>query len=77
MVVVSQISKKPFPTIKLICDVTMVLISLVSCLIAVHSPGSVGVGTVAAAFLVGLEVKGLTGIWGKSRNRLMNKEQMK
>ena len=63
MVVVSQVTKKNFSTVKIICDVTMVTISLISCLAAIHSLGSVGVGTVAAALLVGLEVKGLTKIF--------------
>lgn len=65
MVAVSQKTETKFSTVKVICDVSMVLISLISCLAAVHSLGSVGIGTVAAALLVGLEVRALTGIFGE------------
>lgn len=34
-----------------------VAVSLITCLIVLHELGSVGLGTVVAAFLVGIEVK--------------------
>ncbi|MBO5669310.1 MAG: hypothetical protein J6R75_02980, partial [Candidatus Methanomethylophilaceae archaeon] len=59
MLAVSRMSGMEFPVVKVINDVTMVLISLVTCLIMVHSLGSVGIGTVIAALLVGTEVRWL------------------
>lgn len=59
MLAVSRVSGMEFPVVKVINDVTMVLISLVTCLIMVHSLGSVGIGTVIAALLVGTEVRWL------------------
>jgi uncharacterized membrane protein YczE len=49
----------------------MVFISLVTCLIAIHSLGSVGIGTIVAAVLVGTEVKLMTKIFGESRDRML------
>ena len=51
-----------FSSIKLMFDISMVGISLITCLIVLHSLGSVGIGTVAAAFLVGTELKGIRKI---------------
>lgn len=60
LLVVSQVSGKEFSTVKVVSDVTMVIISLVICLAMVGSLGSVGIGTVVAAILVGTEVKWMT-----------------
>lgn len=60
----SKITKIKFPTVKVICDVAMVVISLVTCLVAIHSLGSVGIGTIVAALLVGTEVKLMTKFLG-------------
>lgn len=57
IIAVSRVTKKKFGTVKVISDITMVVISLVTCLICVHTPGSIGIGTVMAAILVGNEVK--------------------
>ena len=67
----SKITKLKFATVKVICDVAMVVISFVTCLIFTHSPGSVGIGTVVAAVLVGTEVKVMTKYWGQARNDLL------
>ena len=71
LLVASQITKMKFSTVKVICDVAMVIISLVTCLIAIHSLGSVGIGTIVAALLVGTEVKMMTKYWGKSRDKIL------
>ncbi|HJJ93464.1 MAG TPA: DUF6198 family protein, partial [Methanocorpusculum sp.] len=48
VIAVSQALRKKFSTVKVISDVTMVLISLLTCVIMVHSLGSVGIGTIIA-----------------------------
>lgn len=53
MKTISDVSNIAFSKVKIVFDVSMVTISLVSCLIALHSLGSVGIGTVTAAILVG------------------------
>lgn len=54
-----------FSNVKIGFDVTVVTISLVVCLIALHSAGSVGIGTVATAILVGNEMKWIKKIMAK------------
>ena len=71
MMAVSDISKKPFPKVKIAFDITMVVISLAVCLIVLHKPGSVGVGTVIAAFLVGTVLSIFVKFFGEARNRLL------
>lgn len=71
LVAASKITKKKFSTVKVICDVAMVVISLVTCLVAIHSLGSVGIGTIVAALLVGTEVKMMTKFWGESRDKIL------
>lgn len=56
----STVSGKKFSVVKIISDVSMVLISLVVCLVMIGSLGSVGIGTVVAALLVGTEIKWMT-----------------
>lgn len=51
----------------------MVLISLLTCVIIVHSLGSVGVGTIIAAVLVGYEVKLLTKFFESKRDRILGR----
>lgn len=57
VIAITEVSKARFPAVKVICDVAMVAVSLITCLIVLHELGSVGLGTVVAAFLVGIEVK--------------------
>lgn len=40
-------------------------------LAAIHSLGSVGIGTIVAAVLVGTEVKLMTKYWGESRDKIL------
>ena len=70
---VSIALKKKFSTVKVISDVTMVLISLLTCVIMVHSLGSVGIGTIIAAVLVGYEVKLLTKLFGAKRDKILGR----
>lgn len=69
---ISQVTKKPFPTIKLLFDLAMVLLSLGTCLLFLGQLGSVGIGTVAAAILVGPELKGILRLLGSWRDRILN-----
>lgn len=71
IVAVCSVAKTSFSTVKIIFDVTMVVISMATCLLVIHSLGSVGIGTVAAAVLVGNEVKWLTKRFGAKRDALL------
>ena len=68
MLAISQVSGVAFSTVKIIFDCSMVAISLVTCLVMLHALGSVGVGTIAAAVLVGVALKGITKVLGKQRD---------
>lgn len=69
MLAISKIADKAFSTVKIAFDITMVLISLTTCLILIHSLGSVGVGTVIAAVMVGMVLKLMTKLLGEARDR--------
>ncbi len=71
IIAVCKVTKKKFPTIKVIFDVTMVVISLLTCLLMIRSFGSIGIGTIVAALLVGNEVKFFTKTLGAKRNRIL------
>lgn len=71
MLAISKITGTKFANVKLVSDITMVAISLVTCLIVIHELGSVGIGTVLAALLVGTEVKYMTKFFGNARDRLL------
>jgi len=68
---IAQVTKSKFANVKLISDIIMVAISLVTCLLVIHELGSVGLGTVLTALLVGNEVKWLNRYFGAARDRLM------
>ena len=74
LVAASKVTKIKFGTVKVICDILMVIISLVTCLIAIRSLGSVGIGTIVAAILVGTEVKLLTKWLGEKRDSFIGAE---
>ncbi len=57
MQAVSIVTNKPFPKVKVCFDSMMVILSLITCLIMIHSLGSVGLGTVISAVLVGTTLK--------------------
>ncbi len=71
LVVFSKMTKLKFGTAKVICDVAMVIVSLVTCLIAIRSLGSVGIGTIVSAVLVGTEVKLFTKWFGNKRDAFL------
>lgn len=60
-----------FSRVKIGFDVTMVLVSLAACLIVLHSMGSVGIGTVIAAVLVGAVLGVINRRFGEKRDRLL------
>ncbi|MGN0193996.1 MAG: DUF6198 family protein [Pseudoramibacter sp.] len=53
MKAVSDVTGIEFSKVKVGFDVSMVAISFATCMVLLHRPGSVGIGTIAAAFLVG------------------------
>ena len=69
MLAVSKVADKAFSTVKIAFDVTMVVISLITCLILIHSLGSVGIGTEIAAVMVGMVLKLITKLFGEARDR--------
>lgn len=71
MQAVSDITGVEFSKVKIAFDVTMVAISLTVCLIAIHSMGSVGAGTIISSVLVGLILGFITKLLGKYRDRLL------
>lgn len=71
MLAVAQVTKIKFSTVKLIFDISMTVISLITCLAVLHSLGSVGIGTVIAAVLVGSVLKIITKFFGKARDRIL------
>ena len=64
MQAVSDVSGIAFSKVKIGFDISMVVISLVTCLIFIKSMGSVGIGTVIAAVLVGIELGGISKRFG-------------
>ena len=71
MLVVAQMTKSKFANVKLISDISMVAISTVVCLIILGELGSVGIGTIAAAVLVGNEIKVLGKYFGAYRDKIL------
>lgn len=62
-------TKIDFPKVKVSFDITMVAISLVTCLLVLHNLGSVGIGTVIAAVLVGVELGQITRFWSAHKKQ--------
>lgn len=52
----------------------LVVISLISCLSVLHKLGSVGIGTVIAAILVGVNLGFITKLFGDKRDRLLHRD---
>lgn len=71
MQAVADISGAPFARIKIIFDCSMVTVSLLVCLIALHGLGSVGIGTVIAAVLVGSVLGVITKRFGQWRDAFL------
>ena len=72
MQAISQRWGLPFSRVKIGFDVGMVAISLIACLLVLHGLGSVGVGTVAAAVLVGSELGFFTRHLSGARDRVLH-----
>ncbi len=53
----------------------MVIISLTTCLIVLHDFGSIGIGTIISAVLIGNEVKILSKFFKPSLNKAMGLEK--
>jgi len=51
--IISEKFNLKFSTAKMICDISTVIISLISCFIALGSWGSIGIGTIIAALFIG------------------------
>ena len=71
MLAVSKVTGIDFTNIKLIFDISFVVISGATCLVVLKELGSVGIGTVAVAVLVGIEIKILTKFFGKARDNIL------
>lgn len=73
MQAVSDVTKIEFSKVKMGFDCSMVIISVITCLICIHSLGSVGAGTVIAAFLVGFNLGRGNKAFGAKRDKLLGK----
>ncbi len=73
MLAISQVTGFKFSNVKIGFDVSVSVISLVICLITVHNPGSVGIGTVVSAVLTGATLGVITRVFGEKRDRLLKK----
>ena len=76
MQAVSDVTKIAFPKVKIAFDITMVVISLVTCLIVIHSIGSVGLGTIMAAVLVGVVLGQIMRLWSLYKIRHCENNQI-
>ena len=73
MQAVSSVTHIEFSKVKICFDCTMVLISATTCLIMLHILGSVGIGTIVAAILVGTLVGIINRTFGRQRDQLLGK----
>lgn len=71
MKAISDTAHIEFSKVKIAFDVSMVVISTVVCLIMIHSLGSVGIGTIIAALLVGTVLGVITKLFGERRDLLL------
>ena len=73
MQAVSSVTHIEFSKVKIGFDCTIVLVSAITCLTVLHNLGSVGVGTIIAAILVGTLVGIINRTFGKQRDKLLGK----
>lgn len=71
MLAISEITGFKFSSVKIGFDVSVSVISLVVCLIAVRGMGSVGAGTVVSAVLTGLILGIINKLFGEKRDKLL------
>ena len=69
---IAVVTKTEFSNIKIMFDSFLVLVSVIICFIALHNLGSVGIGTLIAALLVGTEIGYLTKLFGKWRDKIIS-----
>ncbi len=74
MLAVSKVTGFQFHRVKVGFDVSMVAVSLVVCALLLHSLGSVGVGTIVAAFLVGIVLGFVNRHFGNWRDNLLSND---
>lgn len=74
MKAVSDVTHIEFSKVKIAFDVSMVVISAATCMLLTHNLGSVGIGTVIAALLVGMILRIITKLLGEKRDFLLNIE---
>ena len=75
MQAVSDITGIEFSKVKIGFNCTMVVISTITCIIAIKTLGSVGAGTIIAAILVGVFVGIINKAFGEKRDRLLGKTE--
>ena len=75
VVVIAQKLGKPFHIIKIFFDVTSVVIALSCCLVFIRSLGSVGIGTVIIAVMLGTMVGVYSRIWGDKLKAVFEKDR--
>ena len=73
MQAVSTVTHIEFSKVKISFDCSMVLVSALTCLAILHSLGSVGIGTIIAAVLVGTLVGLINRAFARQRDRLLGK----
>lgn len=73
MQAVSSVTHIEFSKVKIGFDCTMVIVSTITCLAILHNLGSVGIGTIIAAILVGTLVGIINRAFGKQRDALLGK----
>lgn len=76
MKAISDTTSIVFNKVKMGFDITMVIVSLTSCLIVLKRMGSVGIGTIIAAVMVGAVLGVITRKFGKKRDMLLKNNIM-
>lgn len=66
---IAKLINKKFHNVKIVVDCAMVIIAGAICLICIHGFGSIGIGTVVLAVLLGIFV----GIWGRIMRKVKEK----
>ena len=74
---ISQLTKKPFSTLKVFFDVSLVVIALIMSLSLTGGFGSIGIGTAVSAIVVGLEMKVISKVLGKPLEKILGKKAEK
>lgn len=72
MIAVSKIFGIQFHRVKIGFDISMVALSLIACTLLLHSLGSVGIGTILAAILVGIVLGFINRHFGGWRDSLLS-----